>query len=51
MSKSETGRPPTDQVCEVERVAVQQVDATDPELKVAIVGTAAKAGLIPVEEA
>lgn len=42
---------PTDQVREVERVAVQQVDATDPELKAAIVGIAAQAGLIPVEEA
>lgn len=44
-------RTPTDQVREVERVAVQQVDATDPQLKAAIVGIAAKAGLIPVEEA
>lgn len=44
-------RTPTDQVREVERVAVQQVDATDPDLKAAIVGIAAKAGLIPVEEA
>ena len=44
-------RTPTDQVREVERVAVQQVDATDPELKAAIVGIAAQAGLIPQERA
>lgn len=42
---------PTNQVREVERVQVQQVDSTDPDLKAAIVSIAAKAGLIPVEAA
>lgn len=39
-------RTPTDQYREYERVTVQQVDKTDPELKAAIVSIAAEAGLI-----
>ena len=42
---------PTNRVREVERVAVQHVDATGPDLRAAIVGIAAKADLIPVVEA
>lgn len=40
-------RTPTDQVRERESVLVQQVDATDPELKEAVVSIASAAGLIP----
>lgn len=40
-------RTPTDQVRERESVLVQQVDATDPELKAAVVAIATAAGLVP----
>lgn len=43
-------RTPTDQVRERESVLVQQVDATDPELKQAVVSIAAAAGLIPGQD-
>lgn len=43
-------RTPTDQVRTVERQLVQQVDATDPELKQAIIAVASSAGLIPGQE-
>lgn len=43
-------RTPTDQAQTVERVTVQQVDATDPELKQAIIAVASSAGLIPGQE-